>query len=149
MSLLDVRHALLTRATAASPGAAIPTASTWFENKRHMSGTTETPPPTDALWYRIAWIPGASPNMDGIGQGAKVRHTGIMQINVCDPRDNGDVPVGTEAQRIMDCFKAGLNLTYGTQGVTITGCGRTGGLFDETGAYVVAVRVYWMADVVN
>ena len=149
MSLLDVRAALLTRATAVSPGAAIPTASTWFENKRHMVGTIETQPPIDALWYRIAWIPGPDPDMDGIGFGAKVRHTGIMQINVCDPRDNGDVPVSTEAQRIQDCFKAGTNLAYNGQIVTITGCGRTGGLFDETGAYVVAVRVYWVADVAN
>ena len=149
MSLLDVRAALLTRATSSAPGAAIPVSLTWFENKRHMSGNTEVAPPTDAIWYRIMWIPGPNPNMDGIGMGAKVRHTGMMQINVCDPRDIGDVPASTEAQRIQDCFKAGTNLFYNGQGVTITGCGRTGGMFDTTGAYVVAVRVYWVADVAN
>lgn len=155
MSLLEVRHALITRATDAAPGAAIPTTSTWFENKRHMVNGVEVPPPTDSLWYRIVWIPGPNPDMDGIGYGAKVRHTGIMQINVCDGRAGtdggglGDVPVSTEAQRIQDCFKPGLQLSYNGQGVTITSCGRTGGLYDETGAYVVAVRVYWVADVVN
>lgn len=149
MSLLEVRHALMTRATSASPGAAIPAASTWYENKRKWNGTTEVSPPTNALWYRIMWVPGPKPNMDGIGAGAKVRHTGFLQINVCEPRDVGDVPVSTEAQRIQDCFKAGLNLSYNGQGVTITGCSRTGGMFNDTGAYVVAVCVYWMADVAN
>jgi len=150
MSLLDVRAALLTRATAASPGAAIPAASTWFENKKHMSGVTEIAPPINALWYRIIWMPNAQPNSDGIGQGAKVRHTGFLQINVCEPRDNGDVPMTTEAQRIMDCFKMGLNLSYNSQGVSIIATGMVKGLYDgTTGNPVVAVRVYWMADVVN
>lgn len=149
MSLLDVRHALMTRATSASPGAAIPAASTWYENKRKWNGTTEISPPTDALWYRIMWVPGPKPNMDGIGAGAKVRHTGFLQINVCEPRDVGDVPVSTEAQRIQDCFKAGLNLSYNGQGVTIMSTGRTGGMFDDTGAYVIVVTIYWQADVVN
>lgn len=147
MSLLEVRHALVTRATAATPGAAIPSASTWFENKRHVVGGIEEPPPQDALWYRIIWITNANPGMDGVGNVARVRHTGFMQINVCDPRDVGDVPAGTEAQRIMNCFKPGLQLTYNGQGVTVTSCGRTQGLFDESGAYVVAIRVYWVADV--
>lgn len=147
MSLLEVRHALITRATAASPGAAIPAASTWFENKRHIVAGIEEPPPQHELWYRIAWIPGAHPDSDGIGASARTRHTGIMQINVCDPRDNGDVPASTEAERIMDCFPQGLQLAYNGQGVTITSCGRTGGMFDESGAYVVAIRIYWVADV--
>jgi len=150
MSLIDVRHALISRATSPAPGAAIPVDKTWFENKRHMDGTTEIPPPNNALWYRILWVPGPQPNMDGCGAGARVRHTGFFQVNVCEPRDVGDVPMTAEAQRIMDCFKPGTNLVYNNQTVTITSCGMVKGLFDgTTGNPVVAVRVYWVADVNN
>jgi len=151
MSELDVKNCLLSRAISASPGAALPDAYTWYENNKKLDASqVEVVKPTDHLWYRVFFVPNDNPKTDGAGLGAMIHFTGFFQINVAEPRTKGDFQASTEAQRIQDCFKANSYLYYNGQSVFISSCGRTEGLQDiETSDFVIAIRVYFSAYVVN
>ena len=145
MSLLDVRAALM-----AKVALTLPDARTWYENKKKQDAMKkEILPPTDRIYFRVFYVPNSRPRMAGIGKGARVRHTGMVQIDVCEPRNVGDVPAQTEVQAILDAFPAWSSLTSGTQTVIITGAGASGGGFNDLGAFAVPVRIFWQADVTN
>lgn len=137
---LEIRAALIQRLTAVAPGAAVPAASTAWENKTFT-------PTTGTRYYRATFLPG-EPTVPEIGEGSPNRQVGVFQIDVFDPPNQGDVKTATEAERIVACFKRGTVLTYSGVSVQITQVYRKQGTAEDSW-YHVPVIVMWRADVAN
>ena len=136
----EIRAALVSRLIAASPGAAIASASIAWENKTFA-------PVAGTRWYRATFLPGMA-NAAAIGDGAQNRHYGLMQIDVCEPKNLGDVLAANEAERIATCYKRGTVLTYTGVLVRIERVYR-GAAIPSDDWYMVPILIEYRADVPN
>ncbi len=135
-----VHVALLSRALAAAPGAAIPDAKIAKEN------VVFTPPVQDS-WYRETFLPG-EPTAAAIGEGSANRHVGVYALDVFWTKGNGAEAAEAEADRIIAAFPRGLALTTADGIVRITKSYRAPSN-EEPDLYHVPVRVFWRADLSN
>lgn len=96
--------------------------------------------PEDGYWYEIYLIP-AIPNQIELGSEARSRWTGIMQINICVPKDSGTKALNARYDAIASLFRSGLYI----EGVRIVRTYRTSAL-DDGDFTVLPVSVEWWAD---
>lgn len=96
--------------------------------------------PDDGYWYEIYMIP-AIPNQIELGTEARSRWTGIMQINICVPKDSGTRALNARYDAIASLFRSGLYL----EGVRVVRTYRTSAL-DDGDYTVLPVSVEWWAD---
>ena len=136
----EIRSALLTHVTAASPGCAISAASVSWENKGFI-------PAPKTRWYRATFLPGQQVAA-AIGTAAANRNVGVLQLDVIDAKNTGDVSAQAEAERIAACFKRGTVLTY--SGVNVR-CERAyrGPAVQYEDWFFIPVLVEYRADVAN
>jgi len=136
----EIRAALISRLIAVSPGAAISSSIIAWENKSFT-------PVAGTRWYRATFLPGMA-QAAAVGVDAQNRHYGLMQIDVCEPKDNGDVLPGNEAERIATCYKRGTVLTYSGVSVRIERAYR-GSAIPSEDWFMVPVLIEYRADVAN
>lgn len=96
--------------------------------------------PEDGYWYEISMIP-AVPNQIELGTTARSRWTGIMQINICVPKDSGTKAMNARFNAIAALFRSGLYI----EGVRVVRTYRTSAL-DDGDFTVMPVSVEWWAD---
>ena len=129
-----MQAALITRLTAASPGAAIPAASIHFANKSFTPGSVR--------WYRATFLPGI-PVAAAIGAAGQNRHVGIFQVDLFEPKNIGDGLARVEAERIVACFKRGTVLTYSGVSVMIQESHREAGREDGDWFHIPVIIQFW------
>lgn len=96
--------------------------------------------PDDGYWYELFFIP-AQPVVIELGTEARSRWVGILQINVCVPKNTGTTPLNDRYDNIAKLFKSGLYF----DGIRISRTYRTSAL-DDGDYYVMPVSVEWQAD---
>ena len=135
----EIQTALITRLTAASPGAAVPSASLSVPNYAFTPGSTR--------WYRATFLPGESVAA-AVGVDAQNRHVGIFQVDIFDPKGQGDGLSRQEAERIVSCFKRGTILHCTGGSFIIEKAYRAAGT-EEGDWYQTPVIIQWRGDVAN
>lgn len=96
--------------------------------------------PDDGYWYELFFIP-ARPVVIELGSEARSRWVGILQINVCVPKNTGTIPLNDRYDNIAKLFRSGLFF----DGIRINRTYRTSAL-DDGDYYVMPVSVEWQAD---
>ena len=96
--------------------------------------------PEDGYWYEIFLLP-TMPNQIELGTEGRSRWTGIMQINICVPKDSGTRSLNARYDAIADLFRSGLYIN----GIRIIRTYRTSALYDDDFT-VLPVSVEWWAD---
>lgn len=96
--------------------------------------------PDDGYWYELYFIP-AEPLQIELGTEARSRWTGILQINICVPKDSGTKPINERYNNIEKLYRRGLIL----DGLRIMRTYRTSA-YDDGDYYVMPVTVEWQAD---
>lgn len=96
--------------------------------------------PEDGYWYELLFIP-AEPLQIELGTEARSRWIGILQINVCVPKDSGTTPLNNRYENIAKLFRSGLIFN----GIRIVRTYRTSAL-DDGDCCVLPVSVEWQAD---
>lgn len=96
--------------------------------------------PEDGYWYELFFIP-AEPLQIELGTEARSRWIGILQINVCVPKNSGTTPLNNRYENIAKLFRSGLIFN----GIRIVRTYRTSAL-DDGDYYVLPVSVEWQAD---
>lgn len=137
---LEVQGAL--QAHAVHPaGANLPVGRIAWPGKQFNPGST--------AWYRVSFTTAQRPPRAAIGEGAAVRHTGMLQIDVFYPKSGyGDGPVRQEAERIAAAYKSGTSLD--SYGAPVRIESSAAGSVDEEDIWLrVPVRIWWRADVAN
>jgi len=136
----EIRAALISRLIAVSPGAAISSSSIAWENKSFT-------PVAGTRWYRATFLPGMA-QAAAVGVDAQNRHYGLMQVDVCEPKNLGDALAGTEAERIATCYKRGTVLTYSGVSVRVERAYRGAAIPNEDW-FMVPVLIEYRSDVAN
>ena len=143
----NIETALLSRLTAASPGAALSAALIKYENLNPAGAIFV--PPSAGLWYR-AWFLDGEPVAAAVGDLAPNRHVGIFQIDVLyGPAGKGTKAVDDETERLRVCFARGTGLIYSGQIVEITKAWVVRPSQDEPAYFKQILKTAWMADVPN
>lgn len=96
--------------------------------------------PDDGYWYELYFLP-AEPVQIELGTEARSRWSGVMQINICVPKNDGIVPLNSRYDNIAALFRSGSII----DGVRIRRTYRTSAL-DDGDYYVMPVSVEWQAD---
>lgn len=96
--------------------------------------------PDDGYWYELFFIP-ARPVQIELGTEARSRWVGILQVNVCVPRNSGTEPLLDRYDGIASLFRSGLVL----DGVRVVRTYRTSAQ-DDGDYYVMSVSIEWQAD---
>jgi len=97
------------------------------------------------LWIRPTFIPGQS-KAAAIGVNAQDRITGIYQVDVFAPADDGVFTGGQQVNVIETAFKRGTSLVFGGVTVKINKVWRSTAR-PEPDWYHIPVIVEWQADV--
>ena len=115
----EIRSALISRALAAAPGAALPQDVDTSGKHIFIDGLLEVfNPPAGKRWYRLAFIPG-EPVPAALGDVAQNRHVGVFYVTVFWPTQGAAAgPTGItngrqEAERIAQSYKRGTSFAYG------------------------------------
>lgn len=135
----EIRAALIEWITNAG-GANLTASRVAWENKKFVPGSTR--------WYRVTFLPG-EPRAAAIGVSSQNRHVGVMQIDVFDPPNVGDVVTQAEAERIVTAFKRGTTLAYSGVSVRCERTYRGPGDNSDPSWFHVPVKIEWRADVAN
>ena len=96
--------------------------------------------PEDGYWYELHMIPSV-PEQIELGTTGRSRWTGIMQINICVPKDSGTRAINARFNAIAALFRSGLYI----HGVRVVRTYRSSAL-DDGDSTVVPVSVEWWAD---
>ena len=96
--------------------------------------------PEDGYWYELHFIP-AIPIQIELGTQARSRWMGILQVNVCVPKNSGTTPLNDRYENIAKLFRSGLIFN----GIRIIRTYRTSAL-DDGDYYVMPVSIEWQAD---
>ena len=102
-------------------------------------------PTKGTLWIRPTFMPGQS-RAAAIGVNAQDRITGIYQVDVFAPADNGVYDGGQQVDAIMTVYKRGTALTYSGVTVKINKVWRSTAR-PEPDWYQIPVIIEWQADV--
>lgn len=97
------------------------------------------------LWIRPTFMPGQS-RAAAIGVNAQDRITGIYQVDVFAPADEGVYDGGQEVSTIMTAYKRGTALVYSGVTIKIIKVWRSTAR-PETDWYQIPVIIEWQADV--
>lgn len=96
--------------------------------------------PDDGYWYELYFLP-TEPVQIELGSEARSRWSGVMQINICVPKNDGIVPLNSRYNNIATLFRSGSII----DGVRIRRTYRTSAL-DDGDYYVMPVSIEWQAD---
>ncbi len=96
--------------------------------------------PDNGYWYELYFLP-TEPVQVELGSEARSRWSGVMQINICVPKNDGIVPLNSRYNNIASLFRSGSII----DGVRIRRTYRTSAL-DDGDYYVMPVSVEWQAD---
>lgn len=96
--------------------------------------------PEDGYWYELYFIPGQPVQVE-LGTEGRSRWVGVLQINICTPKDSGIEPINDRYESVAKLFRSG---TY-IDGVRIKRTYRTSALEDGD-YYVMPVTVEYWAD---
>lgn len=96
--------------------------------------------PDDGYWYELYFLP-AEPVQIELGSTARSRWSGVMQINICVPKNDGIVPLNSRYNKVASLFRSGSII----DGVRIRRTYRTSAL-DDGDYYALPVSVEWQAD---
>ncbi|MBQ0112963.1 MAG: hypothetical protein KBT03_07525 [Bacteroidales bacterium] len=96
--------------------------------------------PDDGYWYEVSVIPSA-PQQIELGTEARSRWYGILQVNICVPKDSGTRAMNERFDAIAKHFRSGLIL----EGVRIVKTYRTSAV-DDGDFLVLPVTVEWWSD---
>lgn len=97
--------------------------------------------PDDGYWFEVYPIP-AIPFTAEIGMEARSRWLGILQINVCVPKNGGTKSSNARYEEIAKLFRRDSII----EGVRITKVSKEPFVDDGT-TYMVPVSVHWQADI--
>ena len=131
MSLVDINAALVVAYQAAS--LALPTA---------YEGTDFTPPAA-APWAQVWQMP-APVVVDTLGTTGLDLHTGIFQIDLNVPQNDGTGRILGYADTLRAYFKAGTNAVHSSQSVLILDCSRSR-LSQGGGWLTISMSISWRA----
>jgi len=107
-----------------------------FENTGSYKPTPGTP------WCEFFFIPN-EPQVLTLGENGEDEHTGIVQINLNYPLNQGPVPALQKAGEIRSVFKAGATFTYQSQSVLIRGAGVSRASQVVNSHYQVILTINW------
>lgn len=96
--------------------------------------------PFDGYWYELNFIP-AQPMQMELGTNGRLRWVGILQVNVCTPKNDGTKAVNDRYDEIASMFRQGLII----EGVRISKVYRTSAV-DDGDYYCMFVSINWQAD---
>lgn len=96
--------------------------------------------PKDGYWYELYFLP-AEPVQVELGSEARSRWSGVLQVNICVPKDDGIVPLNSRYDKVAALFRSGSII----DGVRIRRSYRTSAL-DDGDYYVMPVSIEWQAD---
>lgn len=96
--------------------------------------------PDDGYWYELHPIPAKSMDIE-LGTKARSRWIGILQVNICVPKNSGSTPLNERYDEIAKHFRRGLVI----DGVRIISSDRTSAM-DDGDYYVMPVSIVWQAD---
>jgi hypothetical protein len=136
MSEQKVKSALVQAFTSGNPF--FPLAQIQFENVSFV-------PPTDKPWAALWFIPNQR-TVATLGSIGTDRVTGVFQIDLNYPLNNGDKDVSDKATAITSLLKVGYRAVYSGVEVVIASCGRSPG--KVVGSFFrVSVTIAFYADI--
>ncbi len=138
---MAIRAALVARAIAVAPGAALPVSSVAWEGKKFT-------PVHGTRYYRATFLPG-EPSQAELGDAGRNRHYGLFQIDVFEPANTGDAGAAAEAERIAAAYCRGTVLENSGVSVKCIKSYRTPGDSSDPAWFMVSAIVQWQADVGN
>lgn len=133
MSLANVRSALVARYQAGAFGL-----NTAYENRKES-------PAAGSPWAAIHFIP-AQPFAATQGTQGSDRFDGILQIDLNYPVGTGEGEILAKATEILQQFKAGTQLSYSGQSVTLKASGQSQGNIINS-QYRITIDAGWYANV--
>lgn len=96
--------------------------------------------PEDGYWYELWFAPARATQIE-LGSEARSRWVGILQINICVPKDSGTQAANSRYEAIASHFRTGSYI----KGVRIINTQRTSA-FENGDYYVMPVTVSYWAD---
>lgn len=99
--------------------------------------------PEKNYWFEIHFLP-TMPYQQELGQTGKNRWNGILQIDICVPKNTGTDALNARFNKIYETFKRG----YITNGLRIISVGRTSARTAEDYCFQ-SVSIAWQADLEN
>ena len=97
--------------------------------------------PDDGYWYEVYFIP-SSPEQIELGTTARSRWLGLLQINICTPKNAGTAPALDRYKSIAEHFRTGM---YIENKVRVVKTSRTSAIEDGD-FYVTPVTVELLAN---
>lgn len=131
MSLTKIKSALVDAFQ--TGGFSLPTA---YENRNYE-------PKPGTPWAELFVIPN-QPEVATLGDAGEDSHTGIFQINLNYPPNQGEGPILATADAVRAVFSAGKRLTNNGQTMTVLSCGRSRGI-QAGGWYRISITITWYA----
>jgi len=101
-------------------------------------------PEADASWFQFFFIPN-QPTAATLGNQGSDEHTGIVQINLNFPINEGSGTALEKADELRILFKAGSKHTYQGQTVTAISCGQNGAGQIVNGFYQTILTIQYRA----
>lgn len=93
----------------------------------------------NSYWYELYFIP-AVPVQVELGTSGRTKWIGILQVNVCIPKNDGMQPLYDRFDSIANLYRSGANF----DGVRISRTYRSSAL-DDGDFYVLPVSIEWWA----
>ena len=97
--------------------------------------------PEDGYWYELYFIPSKPLDLVVVSSVEHRRWLGIMQVNICVPKNSGIKPLQDRFDNIANLYRVGLMIGK----VRITNVSKTSALEDGD-YYVLPVSITWQAD---
>lgn len=133
----DIRKAL----TAA--WSALATAQGWASSVAWPNKTFI--PVTGTTWFRATVLKGIPQTVE-MGPYAQQLNTGIMQIDVFAPKDEGEGPAEIKAKSITDAFPIGGSCSYGSSVLRFENAYAMTGIIEDA-YYHVIIRVEYRTEI--
>lgn len=93
--------------------------------------------PDDGYWYELRPTPAKSVDAY-LGSEEQVRWIGVLQINICVPKNSGLKPLNSRYEAIAKLYKRGLVIN----GIRIISSDRTSAI-DDGDYYVMPIQIVW------
>ena len=101
-------------------------------------------PQADAAWFQFFFIPN-QPSVITLGDQGSDEHTGIVQINLNYPMNEGSGTALEKADELRALFKAGSKHIFDGQTVTAISCGLSGSGQIINGFYQTILTIEYKA----
>jgi hypothetical protein len=93
-------------------------------------------------WAALLFVPN-TPEVETLGSAGQDKVTGFLQLDFNYVLGTGDIDARADYEAIRAAFKAGTRLTYSSQSVMITSCGRSQGRSQVH--FTVNITINWYA----